>query len=473
MDDNNDQIQPNDVHSIRNRLRKQNTPSKTKVKERLKALSRPSQKQNNLDSISYSARSNESTGYEKIRHELYKGLVDILNPQAVARASIDQVTDAIQEYVNNALAKEDSVALSLSELDQLNEDLLYEIIGLGPLTPLMMDATISDILVNGAHQIFIERNGLLEKTDIRFHDEEHLLLSIERILSMSGRRVDESSPLADARLPDGSRVNVVIPPIAMLGASISIRRFAVRKYSLDMLVIANALTPNAAEFLKKAAEGGLNIVISGGTGSGKTTFLNSIAAHINEGERIVTIEDTAELRLPHEHVVSLEARPANVEGQGEISIRALLKNALRMRPDRIIVGETRGGEALDMMQAMNTGHEGSMTTVHANSPRDALSRMETMMLMADVDLPQRVLREQIGSAVHIICQLARLHTGERRVMSITEISGIDAGVILSQELFTTKRENGQMIMRSSEHIPECAELIYQNGVDLDETIFRN
>lgn len=464
---------PNDPHNIRNRLRKHNETNKDKVQGRLQALSRPSTKQSNLGKLAHSGRVSElSTGYEKVRHELYMGLVDILNPQAVARANIEQVTQAIYEYVENSLDKQ-NVALSLAEKDKLNEDLLYEIMGLGPLTPLMMDSSVSDILVNSADQIYIERNGLLEKTNIRFHDEDHLMLSIERILSMSGRRVDESQPLADARLPDGSRVNVVIPPIAVLGPSISIRRFAVKKYSLDSLVDSGSLTRNAAEFLKKAAEGGLNIIVSGGTGSGKTTFLNSIAQHIHEGERIVTIEDTAELRLPHDHIVSLEARPANVEGQGEIPIRALLKNALRMRPDRIIVGETRGGEALDMMQAMNTGHEGSMTTVHANSPRDALSRVETMMLMADVELPQRVLREQIGSAVHLICQLARLPNGERRVMSITEVAGIDGGVLLTQELFSTRREHGVMSMRSTEHVPQCLDIMYQNGVTVDQTLFRN
>lgn len=464
---------PNDPHNIRNRLRKHNETNKEKVQGRLQALNRPSTKQSNLGKLAYAGRGTElSTGYEKVRHELYMGLVDILNPQAVARANIDQVTEAIYEYVESALEKQSAV-LSLAEKDKLNEDLLYEIMGLGPLTPLMMDSTVSDILVNSADQIYIERNGLLEKTGIRFHDEDHLMLSIERILSMSGRRVDESQPLADSRLPDGSRVNVVIPPIAVFGPSISIRRFAVKKYSLDSLVDTGSLTRNAAEFLKKAAEGGLNIIVSGGTGSGKTTFLNSIAQHIHEGERIVTIEDTAELRLPHDHIVSLEARPANVEGQGEITIRALLKNALRMRPDRIIVGETRGGEALDMMQAMNTGHEGSMTTVHANSPRDAISRIETMMLMADVELPQRVLREQVGSAVHLICQLARLPTGERRVMSITEIAGIDAGVILTQELFSTRRENGVMVMRSTEYVPQCLDIMYQNGVTMDKSLFRN
>ncbi len=442
-----------------------------RLQSRLRALASAQAAEGGLTSLTYPSPRRENSGYTHVKQQLLEGLMEVLNPQAVANASLQQVEAAIREYVAAAL-NDNEQPLSSAEREQLHEDLLYEVMGLGPLTPLMADPTVTDILVNGPDHIYVERKGLLEKTSVRFHDTDHLMVTIERILLASGRRVDEAMPLADARLADGSRVHVIIPPVAVNGPTISIRRFAVRKYDLANLVGLGALSEPAAEFLRLAARGRLNILISGGTGAGKTTFLNSLAENISERERIVTIEDTAELRLPHEHLVTLEARPPNVEGRGEISIRTLVRNALRMRPDRIIVGESRGPEALDMMQAMNTGHDGSMTTIHANSPRDALARLETMMLMADVELPQRVLRDQIGSALHLIVQLARLPDGSRKVMNITEIAGVDNGVVLTQDLFVTRREERGMVMRPTGIVPSVAEVLYQNDVKLDEKIFR-
>ena len=456
----------------RESLRRANEADRGLLTSRLRALARPTQRESGLEALTYRPAAQESSGYGRIRHDLYRGLVEILNPQAVAKATIDQVQAAIDEYLDNAIAA-NNLPLSAAERAQLAGDLLYEILGLGPLTPLMTDPTITDILVNGTAEVFVERKGILELTDVRFNDEEHLMLTIERILMGSGRRVDEATPLADARLPDGSRVNVIIPPLAVRGPSISIRRFAVRNLTLDALAGQGAISRPAAEFLKLAVRARLNIVVSGGTGSGKTTLLNALAEHIPARERIITIEDTAELRLPHPHLVALEARPPNVEGLGAIPIRALVRNALRMRPDRIIVGESRGPEALDMLQAMNTGHDGSMTTLHANAPRDALARLETMMLMADVDLPQRVLRDQIGSALHLVVHLARLQDGSRRIMNITEVAGVDDGVVLTQDLFTTRRdERGEVRMRPMGTTPSFKELMYQNGKTLDDALFR-
>lgn len=463
---------PPKINTGRDSLRKKYKSSDDTLYKRLRALKKPNFREHTIHSVSQKARTVSTTGYAKIKQEIYDGLVEVLNPQAVSSASIEQVRSAIDEYTQSILTDQD-IPLSAADNIQLIDDLLYEILGLGPLTPLMTDPNVSDILVNGPYMVYVERKGRLESTDIKFIDEDHLMRSIERILSGSGRRVDESRPMADARLPDGSRVNVIIPPLSVHGATISIRRFAVKQFNLDSLVTAGALNYEAATFLKLAVEGRLNIIVSGGTGSGKTTFLNAIAENISAAERIITIEDTAELKLPHEHLVSLEARPENVEGEGEITIRQLVRNALRMRPDRIIVGESRGSEALDMMQAMNTGHEGSMTTVHSNSPRDTLSRMETMMLMADVDLPQRVLREQISSAMQLIIHLARLRDGSRKVMRITEISGLDNGVILTQDLFVTNRnDSGSMVMQATGTVPNFLDFLYQNDVIVDESLFK-
>jgi len=411
-----------------------------------------------------------ASAYTQIRHKLHRGLLDLLNPQAVSNATFEQIKSAVEDYVMSALEQE-SLPLSRHERGRLVEDLLYEVLGLGPLSPLMTDSTVSDILVNGPHHIFVERHGLLETTDVHFHDDEHLMLTIERILSRVGRRVDESSPMADARLADGSRVNVIIPPLAFKGPSISIRRFMRNILEVNELVMGGALTQEAADFLKLAVKAQLNIIISGGTGSGKTTMLNCLSQYIDDGERIVTIEDTAELQLNQVHVVGLEARPANTEGKGSVSIRDLVKNSLRMRPDRIIVGEVRGAEALDMLQAMNTGHDGSLATLHSNSPRDTLARMETMMLMAELDLPQRVLREQIASAVNLIVHVNRYPNGARKVSNITEVIGIDNGVILTQDIFVTKREGDHMVMKATGITPSVATILDERGIELDSNLF--
>jgi pilus assembly protein CpaF len=412
-----------------------------------------------------------STSYDQIRHRLHRGLIDALNPQAVASASLAQIEGAVEDYLTVTLESE-SVPLSRGERRRLRDDLLYEVLGLGPLAPLMADATVADILVNGPGTVYVERQGVLELTDVRFHDNEHLMLTIERILSRVGRRVDESSPMADARLPDGSRVNAIVPPLAIDGPVLSIRRFMRDILTMDELVERGSLPARAAAFLLAAVRAKLNIVVSGATGSGKTTMLNCLSRAVGEGERIVTIEDTAELILDHKHLVRLEARPPNSEGRGEVTIRDLVRNALRMRPDRIVVGEARGAEALDMLQAMNTGHDGSLTTLHSNTPRDTLARLETMMLMADVDLPQRVLREQIASAIQLIVHLGRYEGGQRKVACISEITGTDNGVVLMQDLFVMRREGAALVTRPAGIVTAHAPTFHERDIALDADWFR-
>lgn len=454
--------------NLRTELRKQETNQFVLLSERLNALGQTAIESNLLANKATSAVT--ASSYSETRHRLHKGLIDALNPQAVSVASLEQIEAAVKDYVNSALELE-TLPLSRNERNRLVEDLMYEVMGLGPLSPLMTDRTISDILVNGAHQIYVEKHGLLELTDIHFHDDDHLMLTIERILSRVGRRVDESSPMADARLADGSRVNVIIPPLAIRGPTMSIRRFMRNIMDVNELVASGSMIFEAAEFLKFAVQAQLNIVVSGGTGSGKTTMLNCLSQYIGDGERIVVIEDTSELQLNQRHVVQLEARPSNTEGQGAVTIRDLVKNALRMRPDRIVVGEVRGSEALDMLQAMNTGHDGSLATLHSNSPRDTLARLETMMLMAELDLPQRVLREQIASAVHLIVHVNRYADGSRRVSNITEITGLEEGTVLMQDIFTTKREGDEMIMRSNGIVPNVLKLMQERGVDVTHDLF--
>lgn len=454
---------------LRGALRSHESGERNLLTERVIALNQTLSLEANLagqQEVTASAVS----AYSQIRHKLHRGLLELLNPQAVAVASFAQIQFAVEEFVNNSLENE-SLPLTRQERLRLVEDLLYEVLGLGPLSPLMTDSTVSDILVNGPHQVYVERHGLLELTDIHFHDNEHLMLTIERILSRVGRRADESSPMADARLADGSRVNVIIPPLAVNGATMSIRRFMRNILDLRELVIGGALTSEAADFLKAAVEAQLNIIVSGGTGSGKTTMLNCLSQYVGEGERVITVEDTAELQLSHQHLVRLEARPTNAEGRGSISIRDLVKNTLRMRPDRIIVGEVRGAEALDMLQAMNTGHDGSLATLHSNSPRDTLARLETMMLMAELDLPQRVLREQIASAVHLIVHVNRYASGARKVSNITEIAGIDGGTIMMQDIFVTKRDGDNLVMKATGIVPSLSTLMYERGVSLDTSLF--
>jgi pilus assembly protein CpaF len=349
--------------------------------------------------------------------------------------------------------------------------------GLGPLEPLLADPTISEIMINGHKTIFVERRGKLELSNVTFNDDAHLMRVIDKIVSRVGRRVDESSPMVDARLPDGSRVNAIIPPIALDGPSMSIRRFSVVPLRMEDLLSKQALTPEMAQFLAAMVEAETNIVISGGTGSGKTTLLNILSSYIPETERIVTIEDTAELQLQQSHVVRLETRPPNIEGKGEVPMRALVKNALRMRPDRIVLGEVRGGEVIDMLQAMNTGHDGSLTTIHANNPREALSRLENLVGMGGASIPPKALREMIAAAIHVIIQATRLPDGSRKITSITEITGMEGDVITIQEIFAYEKqglnEDGSVKGRfvATGVRPRVAERIRTSGITLPDDLF--
>ena len=374
--------------------------------------------------------------------------------------------------VIHQLVGQQEIPLSAVERDALAREVMDEVFGLGPLEPLLQDSTVNDILVNTYHTVYVERNGVLEKTSVVFKDNVHLMHIIDKIVSGVGRRVDESSPMVDARLPDGSRVNVIVPPLAVDGPILSIRRFGSSPLSAHDLVAKGAYTPEMLEVLQKAVKARLNIVVSGGTGAGKTTLLNVLSGFISDRERIVTIEDSAELRLKQEHVVRLECRPPNVEGKGAVHQRELVINALRMRPDRIVIGEVRGGEALDMLQAMNTGHDGSVTTIHANNPRDALSRIETMALMANLSLPEKALRHQIASAIHIIVQVSRMSDGTRRVTHITEVTGTNGDVISMQDIFLFEKRglgpNGKVLgrFRSTGIIPKFAEKLKDAGIPL-------
>lgn len=384
----------------------------------------------------------------------------------------EQIKDAIQH-----LLMEESTLLTLSERDRLINDILNEAMGLGPLEQLLNDQSISEIMILGPHLVYVERNGKLTESKVRFKDDAHLLQIIDRIVSAVGRRVDETQPLCDARLRDGSRFNCVIPPLALDGPLVTIRKFSKDPLRVQDLINFGSLTPAAAELLRGFVEARLNIVISGGTGSGKTTLLNVLSSFIPEDERIVTIEDTAELQLQQKHIARMETRPANLEGRGEITMRDLVKNSLRMRPERIVVGECRSGETLDMLQAMNTGHDGSLTTLHANTPRDAIRRMETMVMMAGYDLPQKAIREQIASAVHIIIQASRLSDGSRRVMNITEVVGMEGEVVLLQDIFHFVQqgldENKKIIgqFKPTGIRPKFLEVLKAEGVEIDESLF--
>ncbi len=378
--------------------------------------------------------------YQELKSKIHNRLIDNLDIQALMQLEGSEVLESAIERTVHLLIDEERLPLNVGERHQVARDVLYETLGLGPLEPLLGDSQINDILVNGPQNVWIDRDGRLEPTAIRFKDNSHLLHIINRIVARIGRRVDESSPIVDARLPDGSRVNAIIPPLALDGPILSIRRFRPTPFTDEDLIAKGTSSQSMAEFLKAAVRARLNIIVSGGTSAGKTTLLNVLSAHISDDERIVTIEDTAELHLQQRHVVRLESRPSNIEGLGSVTQRDLVKNALRMRPDRIIVGEVRGPEALDMLQAMNTGHEGSLTTVHANSPRDALSRIETLVLLSGIELSQRSIREQIGSAFDLIVQIKRLRDGTRRLVSISEITGVQEGVISMQELFEFHQE---------------------------------
>src|SRR5579859_4014435 len=416
--------------------------------------------------------------FQQVKADLHRKILDRLDLEKLGKTSGDSARDEVLIVIRNAVNGE-VVPLSFAERERLSREILDEIFGLGPLEPLLKDPTISDILVNRHDRVYIERSGKLELTGLSFKDNQHLMQIIERIVSRVGRRVDESSPMVDARLPDGSRVNAIIPPLALDGACLSIRRFGRDPLTARNMIENQTLTESMLELLSAMVKGRLNILVSGGTGAGKTTLLNVLSGYIPNVERIVTIEDAAELQLKQEHVVRLETRAPNIEGKGAVRQRQLVINSLRMRPDRIVVGEVRGEEAFDMLQAMNTGHEGSLTTVHANSPRDAMARIENMVSMANLNIPERAVRHQIASAVHAVIQIARLSDGTRKVITISEITGMDEESIAMQDIFTFERtavdESGKVrgAFRATGIRPHFAERLATGGTRLRPALFES
>jgi pilus assembly protein CpaF len=375
--------------------------------------------------------------YAELKTRVHHACIAKLGPQLFSSETTENLTDQVMRAVTEQLAL-DRTPLTREERRQITREIADDILGYGPLEPFLRDDTVTEVMVNAHDRIFIERGGKLERTKTAFVDNAHLLRIIDKIVSQVGRRIDESSPMVDARLPDGSRVNAIIPPLSLRGPTLTIRKFARDPYTMDDLINFGSVSGKAAHFLSACVKGKLNVLISGGTGTGKTTMLNALSAFVPDDERIVTIEDAAELQLQQEHVITLESRPANIEGKGEVRIRELVRNALRMRPDRIIVGEVRGPETLDMLQAMNTGHEGSLTTVHANSPRDALSRIETLVLTAGLDLPLRAIREQTASAFDLLVQITRLVDGSRKITHVTEVLRMESDIITLQDIFLAK-----------------------------------
>src|SRR5450759_2441839 len=414
--------------------------------------------------------------YLELKAGVHRKLLNRLNLEALAQSDRARAESEIRTLLGELLAEE-STPLSLGERETLFVELLDDVFGLGPLEPLLRDPSISDILVNTYKNVYVERNGKLDKLPTTFQDDKHLMRVIDRIVSGVGRRVDDSSPMVDARLADGSRVNAIIPPLAVDGPLLSIRRFPAERLKAEDLVNIRSMTRPMLEFLEHCVRARLNMLISGGTGAGKTTLLNVLSAFISERERIVTIEDAAELQLHQEHVARLETRPPNVEGKGAVKQRQLLINALRMRPDRIVVGETRGEEALDMLQAMNTGHDGSLTTVHANTPRDSLSRIETMIAMGATNLPERAMRQQIAAAIQIVVQQSRMSDGTRKVTSLSEITGMEGDVITMQEIFLFEKlgvtQDGKVIgrFRATGVRPKCCERLKASGIHLPADMF--
>ena len=416
----------------------------------------------------------QSGTYYDLKTRVQNKLLAEMDP-SMDISQTEEVKRSIQELFEQILTEE-NIVLSRPERHRLFEQITAEILGLGPLEPLLQDDTLTEIMVNGAKNIYVERKGKLHRVPVTFESNEHVMRIIDRIVAPLGRRIDESSPYVDARLMDGSRVNAVVPPISLVGPTLTIRKFSKNPITIEQLIQFGSITPESIQFLKACVEARLNIVISGGTGSGKTTLLNVMSSFIPSDERILTIENAAEVQLRQEHVVTLESRPANIEGRGEITIQQLVVNSLRMRPDRIIVGEIRDEAALDMLQAMNTGHDGSMTTTHANSPRDSLSRLETMTLMAGMDLPVRAIREQISSAVDLVCQQARLKDGSRRVTHITEVSGMEGDVITTTDIFAFEQtgvEQGKIIgsLRPTGLRPKFMDKIEAAGINLPPSIF--
>ncbi len=420
----------------------------------------------------------EHSEYQQVKADLHRKILDRLDLEKLGRSTGDSAREEVLVLIRNAVNNE-VIPLSFAERERLSREILDEIFGLGPLEPLLKDHTISDILVNRFDKVYIERGGKLELTGLSFKDNQHLMQIIERIVSRVGRRVDESSPMVDARLPDGSRVNAIIPPLALDGACLSIRRFGRDPVTARNMIENHTLTEAMLELLSIMVKGKLNLLISGGTGAGKTTLLNVLSGYIPNVERIVTIEDAAELQLKQEHVVRLETRAPNIEGKGAVRQRQLVMNSLRMRPDRIVVGEVRGEEAFDMLQAMNTGHEGSLTTVHANSVRDALARVENMVSMANLNIPERAVRHQIASAIHAVVQVARLSDGTRKVISISEVTGMDSESISMQDVFVFERrgidESGKVrgTFRATGIRPSFADRLATAGARLRPALFES
>ena len=451
----------------------------------LERLGRPDQE--NVQVQIFTAMTTEAaevvdSAFVNIKKKVHQRLVEEMTPsEQMIMSAVHQDAAAVEQVISSYLEKvleDDPFAVPVSERANVVSELRDEMLGLGPIESLLRDPSVTEIMVNGPKKVFAERMGKVKLTDVRFHDAAHVMNISERILSPIGRHIDESTPLVDARLKDGSRVNIIIPPLALCGPCITIRKFAEKALSVENLISFGTLNRKMADFIKACIQARVNILVSGGTGSGKTTTLNVLSSFIPENERIVTIEDAAELKLQQEHVVTLESRPANIEGNGQITIRDLVKNALRMRPDRIIVGEVRSGEALDMLQAMNTGHDGSLTTAHANTPRDALSRLETMVLMAGFEMPVRAIREQISSALELILQQSRLKDGTRKITYITEVQHMEGDIITTQDIFrfeqTGMDENGKLTGHfvATGMQPSFMEKFQANGVNLPEDFFQ-
>ncbi|MDT3708255.1 MAG: CpaF family protein [Thiobacillus sp.] len=444
------------------------------LRDRLEQIRRATPEQ--TISVGPTVEEHDASAYYDLKVSIHGKLLDRIDLAALESIPEERLREELRLLVERLLV-EDGVALNDTERRRIVVDIQNEVLGLGPLEPLLADTTISDILVNTYRQVYVERYGKLELTDVRFGSNAHLMKIIDRIVSRMGRRVDESSPMVDARLPDGSRVNAIIPPLALDGPLLSIRRFAVVPLKMDDLLRLKTLTPQMADILAGLVKAKVNILISGGTGSGKTTLLNVLSANIPIGERVVTIEDAAELQLQQPHVVRLETRPPNIEGKGEITQRALVRNSLRMRPDRIVIGEVRGAEVLDMLQAMNTGHDGSMTTIHANTPRDALTRMENMIGMGGLTLPPKAMRQQISSAITVVIQASRMPDGKRKVVSIQELTGMEGDIITMQEIFAYEKTgiapDGTVLGRfkATGIRPKFVQRLKVFGIDVPDEIF--
>ena len=446
------------------------------LRERLETLGNTTPPDLRADTPPRAASMRNTRAYQELKSHMHMALLERIDLEAMESLTPENLRDELRGLVETLL-QEQNVVVNEQERRNLVRDIQYEMLGLGPLEPLLADPTVSDILVNNSQQVYVERRGVIELTDVSFTDDEHLMKIIDKIVSRVGRRIDESSPMVDARLPDGSRVNAIIPPLALDGPTLSIRRFAVIPLTMENLLEFKTLVPEMAELLASLTQAKLNILISGGTGTGKTTLLNILSSFIPAHERIITIEDAAELQLQQPHVVRLETRPPNIEGRGEVNQRALVRNALRMRPDRIILGEVRGAEALDMLQAMNTGHEGSMGTIHANTPRDALTRLENMLGMAGVNSLPKVMRSQIASAINVVVQIARLTDGKRKIVSLQEITGMEGDMITMQEIFSFRQtgvgEGGvvQGYFAATGIRPRFSDRIRAYGLPLSDTLF--